>query len=457
MKVRPHIILLLSFACCFVNGHALGQGNEDRDFSNRRQVQDGWRLAAIPNISFDSDVGFRYGILASAYFTESGIDQTQPAHAFNLEWSRTSHGNGINRLTFNSLKLIPSLQLNWDISYLTDHELQFFGYNGYESVYNSSWEDQESEEYVSELFYRHDRKIFKINLDFKGDLFKAIKNLQWFAGLTYLDIEVGSSDIQSISKYRNVDQDLGEIEGLYEKYIKWGIIDAWEAKGDDITFLKGGLIYDSRNHKFFPTQGIVAEMIISYTPSLPGDGNLDFARASFFWKHFLSLESENLVFAYRLGYQGKIFGKVPFYLQPHIISSEDRVSFFQGLGGAKTLRGVMRNRVVGDGFFLGNAEIRWKFLNSALFNRELYLAMNLFVDVGQVVDKIDFDIDRQEVDPEEDLDDYFDFGRESLHLSGGTGLKAGFNKYFVLSMDYGVAMDKRDGNSGFHMSLNWLF
>ena len=32
----------------------------------------------------------------------------------------------------------------------------------------------------------------------------------------------------------------------------------------------------------------------------------------------------------------------------------------EGLGGVKTLRGVLRNRVIGDAFFMGNIELRWK-------------------------------------------------------------------------------------------------
>jgi hypothetical protein len=37
-----------------------------------------------------------------------------------------------------------------------------------------------------------------------------------------------------------------------------------------------------------------------------------------------------------------------------------------GLGGAKTLRGILRNRVTGDDIFYGNAELRWKFFRTII-------------------------------------------------------------------------------------------
>jgi len=44
-----------------------------------------------------------------------------------------------------------------------------------------------------------------------------------------------------------------------------------------------------------------------------------------------------------------------------------------------------------------------------------------------------------------------------MHYSYGAGLIVAMNENFVISMDYGLAMDKQDGKRGFYMGLNYLF
>ena len=41
-------------------------------------------------------------------------------------------------------------------------------------------------------------------------------------------------------------------------------------------------------------------------------------------------------------------------MQPYMITSFAKVTTTDGLGGAKTIRGILRNRVVGDGIVYGN-------------------------------------------------------------------------------------------------------
>src|SRR5690606_33321495 len=72
---------------------------------------------------------------------------------------------------------------------------------------------------------------------------------------------------------------------------------------------------------------------------------------------------QDMVFAYRLTYQSTVGkSKVPYYAQPLLITSFLTAVENQGLGGKRSLRGVMRNRVVGDDIAFGNFELRYKFL-----------------------------------------------------------------------------------------------
>lgn len=60
----------------------------------------------------------------------------------------------------------------------------------------------------------------------------------------------------------------------------------------------------------------------------------------------------------------------------------------EGLGGSSTMRGILKNRIIGDAFVLGNVELRWKPLYFRLFNRDSYLGLNLFYDLGMVTKDI---------------------------------------------------------------------
>jgi hypothetical protein len=46
---------------------------------------------------------------------------------------------------------------------------------------------------------------------------------------------------------------------------------------------------------------------------------------------------------------------------------------------------------------------------------------------------------------------------ESFHNSVGAGLRIAMNQNFIIAIDYGKALDKRDGNSGVYIGLNFLF
>jgi hypothetical protein len=55
------------------------------------------------------------------------------------------------------------------------------------------------------------------------------------------------------------------IEGLYEKYVNWGLIKTAEARGGWHPYLRAGLTYDSRNMRACPTKGIYADAFFTYT------------------------------------------------------------------------------------------------------------------------------------------------------------------------------------------------
>jgi hypothetical protein len=44
-----------------------------------------------------------------------------------------------------------------------------------------------------------------------------------------------------------------------------------------------------------------------------------------------------------------------------------------------------------------------------------------------------------------------------MHYSVGGGLRLAMNQNFIAALDYGIALDKQDGDSGIYIGLNYLF
>jgi outer membrane protein assembly factor BamA len=261
-------------------------------------------------------------------------------------------------------------------------------------------------------------------------------------------------DIEKLNKGKSDSEKLPDTALLYDDYITWGIIGENEKNGGKIPCIKAGIIFDTRTSEANPMKGIWTEVLLFMAPEILGNNDYGYIKLAVTQRQYFTIIKDKLSIVYRLGYQGTIAGNVPFYMQPYMISSFAKVTTTDGLGGEKTLRGVLRNRVVGDGIAYGNFEARWKFLRTTLWNQNLYLGLNVFADVGSVVQKIDFN---ENVIDAETAKLYFSGEDESLHWSVGSGLRIVLNENFVIAADYGIALDKRDGDSGLYIGIGYLF
>lgn len=436
-------------------------------------IKTGWTFGALPAVSYNSDLGFQYGALVNLYYFGDGTSYPKYMHSLYGEVSRYTKGSGINRFFYDSEYLIPGLRLTADFSYLTEKALDFYGFNGYEAVYNPAWEDDSDVgNYKSRMFYRHERNMFRVMIDLQGPL--SGNHLRWVGGLGILHNAIGSVDIDRLNEGRDEDDKLPtvvEMPGLYERYLEWGFIPEKEKEGGWTNNLKVGLVYDTRDFEPHPMKGIWSEVVLFAAPKFFGNGDFGFAKISATHRQYFTLVKDRLSFAYRLNYQGTIAGQAPFFIQPYMINSFSNTSNTDGLGGSKTIRGMLRNRVVGDAFAFGNAELRWKFFSTVLFNQDVYLALNPFFDAGRVLKRIDipeFPLgDPIPAAPDkssgivvpwwQDSANFIDEGAESLHMTLGMGLKVVLNRNFIVSADYGKAVDERDGNGGLYIGLNFLF
>jgi hypothetical protein len=447
-----HLAVFLLIFPYFI--HAGNPADSLTSGTKKDKIKTGWNFGGLPALSYDSDMGFQYGALANIYYYGDGSTYPQYFHSFYFEVSRYTKGTGINQFFFDSKKLIPKIRVTADITYLTEKALNFYGFNGYESVYNHPWENdkENSSVYKTRMFYRYQRDLLRIGADFQGKFFHP--NLLWLAGFTFLKINTGPVNVDRLNRGVKESKKLPHVPGLYDEYVKWGILGKDSAGGMN-NFIKLGMVYDTRDNEPNPMHGIWDEAVMAVAPGFIGDGHYSFIKLSVIHRQYFTLAKELLSFAYRIGYQGTIAGTAPFYIQSYMINSFSQTTTIDGLGGSRTLRGILRNRVVGDGVVYGNAEFRWKFVRFHWIKQNFYLALNAFADAGMVVQPIA--INKSGIPAGVDQSMYFSSDKESPHLALGAGFRIVMNQNFIICADYGQAMDIRDGSNGIYVGLGYLF
>jgi hypothetical protein len=436
------------FLCFSLSMNAQNAKNEEQ------LIKKDWNFGALPTITFDSDLGFQYGALVNLYDYGDGSRYPKYNQSLYFEVSRFTKGSGINRFYYDSDRLIKGLQTSVDLSYLSDQAYDFYGFNGYEAVYQPNWVDdtQPSDVYKTRMFYKYNRKLFRFKVDLQGKL--AGDHFRWTTGFNLQDFKIGNVNLTKLNKGKSGSKVLPDVPGLYDLYQQWGMITPKEANGGFIPTVKGGIVYDSRDNRPNPMKGLWTEAVLEGAPSFLGSES-SFLKLSLIHREYFTLVPASLSLVYRVAYQTTLAGTTPFYYQSQVITSVLTGALSEGLGGAKTLRGILRNRIVGDGFVYGNVELRWKVARFHWINNNFYIGLNGFTDFGKVTKEIDV---RSKLTPNvAAMTDYFNWGAEKLHTSYGAGLRLVMNENFVVAADYGIAANQQDGISGLYIGLNYLF
>ncbi len=432
-------VLIVLFAFGLIN--VFGQ-EEDKKTEN---VKTGFSMGAIPVIAYNSDEGLKYGALANIYLYGDGSRYPKYDHSIYMEWSRTTKGGGVNRITYDSDRLIPNIRTTADIAFLTEKALDFYGFNGYKSLYNPNFADSTSDEYISSLYYRLERKQLRLQFDFQGDIIE--QKLRWLAGFAYYGIDIASIDRENYTDEPTLIPTGTQL--LYDKYVNWGVIPENQALGGDVSFFKFGAVFDTRDNEPNPNKGMWSEALFLVAPSFIGNDD-NFTKIMLSHRQYFTLVPNRLTFAYRASYQAKLSGTMPFYMQSFEFNSK---STNEGLGGSKNLRGILRNRIIGDGYTFANAEFRWKALNTKVFGQNFYIGLSSFLDAGRIIDPFNMDLSGV---PNNELANFY-VDDENWHLTLGAGIRFALNDNFIIAVDYGTALDERDGTSGLYIGLNWLF
>lgn len=441
MKYHSIIIVLL---LSYISHQALSQEKV------REKMKDGWSFGFFPSFGYDSNTGTKYGGILKLFDYGDGSAYPRYNQAFNLELSRTTKGQGVNQLTYDSRTLIRGYRVMGEVSYLTEKTLDFYGFNGYNAFYSSAYTSKSNPLYVTPLFYKMERELLKLRAEIIGKLYGD--NFKWFGGIEYMNNNLDTVDVNNINRGKDEGSRLPYSGGgLYGRFVKWGLIAPDQADGGQATLLKAGVKYDTRDNEANPMKGLWTDIQIMVSPGFLSDG-YTYARMAFSHRQYFTIIPKRMNFCYRVSYQSRLGGDIPFYMLPLVYNSAPQLTL-SGLGGSRTIRGILRNRVVGDDFVYGNAELRLKVARTVLFNQNLYLALSAYADAGMITGKYRL----PEITDPEGIAWLAKGEKEEMHTSYGWGIHGALNENFIVSLNYAWAMDPRDGVKGTYLQMSFNF
>ena len=437
-------ILLAAGTCCpgAETGCSDGMAAPSRSALTRPEDtyrKTGFSFTPIPALSYSSDLGFQLGAILDAYWFGDGSTYPKYRHKLTAEACYYTKGSGIYYLFYDSEYLIRGLRFTASASYLPNTMMAFYGFNGYPAPFLRD---------KNAGFYAVDRNLLRIMGDLQGPI---AGHLGWAAGAAFFHYATGRTRVE---KYA------GETT-LYDLYRRYGIIYDDESGGGSHIELRAGVVYDTRDNEPDPSCGLYADLLLYGSPDIIDRRGYHYLKAAVSFRHYLPLIRGKLVFAYRLCWQGTIAGRAPFYVQQNYATLFLKQINSDILGGAISLRGILYNRVVGDGMAWANAVLRLRLFDFRLFGQEWYITTNPFFDLGIVTRPFRAE-ELQAVGNDASVPDdirkaIYSGERETPHMSAGLGIKIVMNRNLVLSVEYGIPFDRRDGTNGLYLNMNYLF
>ena len=475
MKLRN--LLALACASLFAVG-AYAQQEESSAVAEapakKEIIKTGLNYGPLPAVAFDADKGFQMGALLNIYNFGDGATYPNPYSQWYFEASFFTKGSQLFVISYDNKTLIPGVRWSSNFTLTNDKAMDFYGFNGYRAYYDHEQvalgKDKANEnDFIYSPKYRMNRVAVLFKTDFTGNLWN--NKLFWEAGyhLSYFKHGYNGKalNLDKINKGKEAYKQFPETEEpIFDLYRKWGIISEEEAWGGLNSTLRLGVLYDTRDKEGAPSRGIWAEAHTTIAPKWLGT-TIPYYRYSATFRQYLPIiDNDILTFAYRLNYEGTLGKDAPYYVLPYITvmgQNYDR----DGMGGYRTIRGLMRNRVQGLDVASYNVELRWRFVNFALFNQNIAFGLSAFSDGTMVTREFDMTFKGDEQYRAE-YDAYMAQGLDSdlPHITVGGGLRFIMNQNFIVAFEYGLPISKfssnpaikgQDGNGAFYINTGYLF
>ena len=427
-------------------------------------VKTGYNFGPLPAVAFDADKGFQLGALLNIYDFGDGSTYPNTRQQWYLEASFFTKGSQLYVVSYDNRFLIPGVRWSSALTIYNDKAMDFYGYNGYMSYYDHEMvalgKDKKNENnYIYTPKYRVNRLALLFKSDFVGNIWN--NKFFWEAGYHFSYIKQGAINREKINKNKADYKMFPDSEKtIYEHYRDWGLISDAEADGGLNSTLRAGLLFDTRDKEGAPSRGIWAEAHVMLAPKWLGTTN-PYYRYSATFRHYVPIvKNDILTFAYRLNYEGTFGQSSPYYITPFLTtmgSTYDR----DGMGGYRTVRGMMRNRVQGLDMATYNVELRWRFVQFTLWKQNIAFGLNVFSDGTMVTRGFDMTFRGLE-EYRKEYEEYMAKGqtKDAPHITVGAGFRFIMNQNFIVCLEYGKPvgkLNKQDGNGAFYINTGYLF
>jgi protein-S-isoprenylcysteine O-methyltransferase Ste14 len=364
-----------------------------------------WEWAGVPALNYDADEGFGYGAILELYRYGHG------AHPYRYTIQPTvfltTGGRRDYTVFFDAPDLLPG---EWRVDAFAGSEEQIA--SPYYGAGNEAQVEKAADDGPNPYYYRFGRTRRQ-----------ASANLQHPLGATPLRVLVGAGaahvSINPVPRDSGTTLLAGELAGGEAP-------DGWS------NYLRGGVVWDTRDRETGTRRGTWSELLVQRVDEALGSES-SFTRWTLTDRRYLPLGSR-LTLANRVMLQG-VEGDAPFY---ELYTVQTSFKQQEGLGGAKTLRGVPKNRFVGKGMFLWNAELRWRAADFRAMGKPAHVVLSGFVDSGRVWE--------ERVQPGEVF--------SGLHHGVGGGVRLGMGENFVVALDVGHGAET---GAPFYIGLGYLY
>ncbi|MBQ2414356.1 MAG: BamA/TamA family outer membrane protein, partial [Rikenellaceae bacterium] len=381
------LAILLVAALFATNIQAQNIENEAPVPAKKEIIKTGYNFGPLPAVAFDADKGFQLGALLNIYDFGDGSTYPNTRQQWYFEASFFTKGSQLYVVSYDNRFWIPGVRFSTALTITNDKAMDFYGFNGYQSYYDYQKVldgKKKDDMYIYTPKYRTNRLAALFKADFVGKIGNT--PLSWEAGYHLSYFKQGAINREKINKNKDENKMFPASEPtLFEQYRDWGIIKDSEADGGLNSTVRVGLLFDTRDKEGAPSRGIWAEAHVMMAPKWLGTTNPYYKYSATFRHYIPILNRDRLTFAYRLNYEGTFGNKAPYYVLPYMTTvgpTYDR----DGMGGFRTVRGIMRNRVQGLDMASYNAELRWRFVSFTLWKQNISFGLNAFSD-GTMVTK----------------------------------------------------------------------
>ena len=108
---------------------------------NGEIIKTGLNFGPLPVVAFDADRGFQYGALLNIYNFGDGSTYPNPKEWWYIEASAYTGGTFNLYLNYDNREIFNNTRLSICTNYSNEAALDFYGFNGYQSIYTYAQDD----------------------------------------------------------------------------------------------------------------------------------------------------------------------------------------------------------------------------------------------------------------------------------------------------------------------------